>query len=109
MFTIDNETDQMTVIKKDTASFNIALDNYTFSDGDTVIFTIAREKESQSPLVQKRITTFKNGIATFILSSEDTNLDKGIYFYDIQVNTKDGRIDTVVGPAKFKVLEGVTY
>lgn len=110
MFTIDNETDQMTIIKKDTASFDITLDNYVLSNGDTVTFTVAKEKESQSPLIQKEVTTFSyDGVANISLTTEDTNLDKGTYYYDIQVNTKDGRVDTIIGPAKFKVLEGVTY
>ena len=31
------------------------------------------------------------------------------YFYDIQVNTKDGRVDTVIAPSKFVVMEGISY
>ena len=47
--------------------------------------------------------------AIIYLSSQDTNLDKGIYFYDIQLDTADGWVDTLVGPCKFKVIQGVTY
>ena len=39
MFTIDNDTNAMTIIKKDTASFDVALDNYNLEDGDSVTFT----------------------------------------------------------------------
>lgn len=109
MFTIDPDTNEMTIIMKDTASFNVVLDNYELSQGDKVTFTIAREKESQDPLVQKEITHFEDGVATIRLTSEDTNLPKGSYFYDVQINTQDGRVDTIVGPEKFKVKEGVTY
>lgn len=109
MFTIDKETNQMTIVMKDTASFDIAFDNYYLVTGDKVTFTVAKEKESQDPLIQKVLTEFSGGIARIQLSAEDTDLPKGSYYYDIQVNTGDGRIDTVVGPAKFKVLEGVTY
>lgn len=109
MFTIDKETNQMTIVMKDTASFDIAFDNYYLVTGDKVTFTVAKEKESQDPLIQKELTEFSGGIARIQLSAEDTDLPKGSYYYDIQVNTGDGRIDTVVGPAKFKVLEGVTY
>lgn len=109
MFTIDKETDQMTIVMKDTASFDIAFDNYYLVAGDKVTFTVAREKESQNPLIQKVLTEFDGGMARIQLSAEETNLPKGSYYYDIQVETGDGRIDTVVGPAKFKVVEGVTY
>lgn len=109
MFTIDKETDQMTIVMKDTASFDIAFDNYYLVAGDKVTFTVAREKESQNPLIQKVLTDFEGGMARIQLSAEETNLPKGSYYYDIQVETGDGRIDTVVGPAKFKVVEGVTY
>ena len=109
MFTIDKETNQMTIVMKDTASFDIAFDNYYLVSGDKVTFTVAKEKESEQPLIQKVLTEFEGGLARIQLSSEETNLPKGTYYYDIQVDTGDGRIDTVVGPAKFKVLEGVTY
>lgn len=109
MFTIDKETNQMTIVMKDTASFDIAFDNYYLVTGDKVTFTVAKEKESQEPLIQKELTEFEGGRARIQLSADDTNLPKGSYYYDIQVETGDGRIDTVVGPAKFKVLEGVTY
>lgn len=109
MFTIDKETNQMTIVMKDTAAFDIAFDNYSLVAGDKVTFTVAREKESQNPLIQKVLTEFDGGMARIQLSAEETNLPKGSYYYDIQVETGDGRIDTVVGPAKFKVVEGVTY
>ena len=109
MFTIDKETNQMTIVMKDTASFDLAFDNYYLVSGDKVTFTIAKEKESEQPLIQKVLTEFEGGLARIQLSSEETNLPKGTYYYDIQVDTGDGRVDTVVGPAKFKVLEGVTY
>lgn len=110
MFTIDNDTKMITIVKKDTAYFGLELDNYVLSQGDKVTFTIAMEKESQNPQVQKEITEFpENGIALIHLTSEDTDLNKGVYFYDIQVDTRDGQVDTVIGPAKFKVVEGVTY
>lgn len=109
MFTIDQESNQMTIVMKDTASFDVGLDNYTLRDGDSVTFTIAETKESQEPILQKVVTEFEDGIATVEISSEDSNIPAGSYYYDIQINLSDGRVDTVIGPAKFKVIEGVTY
>ena len=109
MFSIDTDTNAMTIIKKDTASFDLGLDNYSLADGDKVTFTIATDVEEEEPLVQKIVTDFVDGIATIALTSEDTDLEIGTYKYDIQVDTSDGRVDTVVGPAKFKVKGGVTF
>jgi len=109
MYTID-ENKKITIVKKDTAYISVVLPNYDLKEGDTLTFTIAREKESQEPLVQKVTTDFATDhIAVFYFSSQDTNLDKGTYYYDIQLNTSDGWVDTVIGPAKIKVIEGVTY
>ena len=55
MYTID-ENNTITIVKKDTAYFSISLDNYELMNGDILTFTVAKEKESQNPLIQKRIT-----------------------------------------------------
>lgn len=109
MFSIDNDTLKMTIIKKDTASFDIALDNYELTADDTVTFTIASEVEQEEPILQKVATNFEDGVATIFLTKEDTDLEIGTYLYDIQIDTADGRTDTIVGPAKFKVSGGVTF
>lgn len=109
MFTIDNDTNTMTIVKKDTASFNVALDNYSFVDGDKVTFTIAKEVEQETPIKQIIVEDFYEGVATVLIGTDDSDIEAGTYLYDIQVNTADGRVDTIVGPAKFKVIGGVTY
>ena len=110
MIIIDSDTNNITMIKKDTASLEIAVDNYTLTSGDRVTLTIDREVENETPLRQIVVTDFtKDGVAIINLSSQDTDLEIGSYKYDIQINTADGRVDTIVGPARFKVIGGVTY
>ena len=109
MFLIDNDTNTMTIVKKDTASFDVSLENYILKEGDTVTFTVAKEVEQEEPTIQVIVEDFNSGTATVRLTSADTNIEAGDYKYDIQVNTADGRVDTIVGPAKFKVIGGVTY
>ena len=109
MFTINQDTNKMTIIKKDTASFDIELDNYMFTDGDEVIFTVNTDVELEEPILQKIVSHFEDGIATVSLTTEDTDIEIGTYIYDVQVNTQDGRVDTVIGPAKFVVKGGVTF
>ena len=46
-------------------------------------------------------------VLSYYCTIQITNADT--YLYDIQINTADGRVDTIVGPAKFKVIGGITY
>ena len=58
MFNIDIDTDTMTIVKKDTASFEVALENYNLDSGDTVIFTVAKTLEQEVPELQIVVEDF---------------------------------------------------
>ena len=111
MFNLDTDTGTITIIKKDTASFDVSLDNHDFTDGDVVTFTVAPVVESEEPLLQKKVTEFnEDGTCTINLLSSDTrDIEIGEYLYDVQVDLADGRVDTFLGPKKFKLLGGVTF
>ena len=109
MLNYNKDTNAITMIAKDTGDFVISLDNYLLADGDTVYFTVNTELEKENPLISKEITEFVNNKAVVRLTTEDTDLAIGTYYYDVQVNTADGRVDTVLGPAKFKIAGGVKF
>lgn len=109
MFTLDKETNNITMIKKDTALIQISLKNYVLSPGDKVTFTVAEDLELETPTIQKEVTEFQDKSAYIQLTSQDTNIPEGTYKYDVQVDLVDGTVDTIIGPAKFKVMGGVTY
>lgn len=109
MLNYNKDTNAMSMVAKDTATFVISLDNYILDTGDTVYFTVSKELEQPEPAIQKVITEFDEHKAIVILSSEDTNIPVGKYYYDIQINTADGRVDTVLGPHTFKITGGATY
>lgn len=109
MLTIDKDTLAIKIIAKDTGDFVLTLNNYILASGDEVYFTINDGIEKEQHLLQKKITEFNEGCAIIFLTTDDTDLPVGEYYYDVQVNTADGRVDTVIGPAKFKVMGGVTY
>lgn len=109
MLKFDTETKIMSIIAKDTGSFILTLDNYILDKGDKVYFTVNNELEQKNPKIQKVIDKFENGKAVVKLTSEDTNIAVGNYYYDVEVDTADGRVDTVMGPYKFKVLGGVKF
>lgn len=101
------EGNKMKIIKGDTALFNFALDEYKLKEGDKVFFTV-RKGYKDNIEIQKIVTNFNDGIATFLLEVEDTDLEPGSYLYDIQVTLLDGRVDTVAPPSRFIVLGGIT-
>lgn len=109
MLKYNDETKTMSIIAKDTGSFAINIANYLLDQGDTVYFTVNSQLEDPDYKIQKEITEFVNNKAVIQLSTTDTDIPVGNYYYDVQINTADGRVDTVIGPFKFKVLGGVTY
>lgn len=109
MLIYDKETKAMSIIAKDTGDFVVSIGNYLLADGDKVYFTVNSELEKPEPLIQKVVDTFVDNKAIIRLTTEDTDIPIGNYYYDVEVNTADGRVDTIMGPAKFKVMGGVKY
>ena len=110
MLKFDKDTLTISIVAKDTGDFVISIDNYLFADGDIVFFTVNDGLEKPTPKIQKAIRSFNEDHKAVVrLSSADTNIPVGTYYYDVEVNTADGRVDTILGPAKFKVLGGVKY
>lgn len=109
MLNYNVDTGMISMIAKDTGDFIVSIDNYLLADGDIVYFTVNTELEKENPLISKEIKEFKDNKAIIRLTTQDTNLAIGTYLYDVQINTADGRVDTVLGPAKFKIVGGVKF
>ena len=109
MFIIDNDN-SIRMIQGDTGSIRLTLDNYKLSSGDKVTFAMTSNSLKRL-LIEKSITEFESdGTALIILNGKDTvDIAPGSYLYEIQVITKDGRIDTVIPMTKFKIMEGMIY
>lgn len=107
MFQIKRKN-QIEVIAGDTGILSLSIDNYTFVDGDIVYFTVKKDINDANYKFQKVVKEFEDNVAVIKLSSKDTNLEAGEYLYDIQLSLKDGRVDTVVSPTLFEVVNGVT-
>ena len=103
------ETQTISMIAKDTGDFVISLDNYLLAEGDKVFFTVNDKLEQETALISIVVSEFVDNKAVIRLSAKDTDLAPGNYYYDVQVNTADGRVDTVLGPAKFKIAGGVKF
>lgn len=109
MFIIDNDNG-IRMIQGDTGSIRLTLDNYKLSSGDKVTFAMTSNSLKRL-LIEKNITEFESdGTALIILNGKDTvDIAPGSYLYEIQVITKDGRIDTVIPMTRFKIMEGMIY
>lgn len=109
MLNYDLDTGTISIIAKDSGDFVISFDNYELNDGDTVYFTVNDQLEKPNPRIQKIVNEFENNQVIIRLTSNDTNIPVGNYYYDVEVDTPDGRVDTIMGPSKFKVLGGVKF
>ena len=109
MLNFDKDTYKITMVRKDTGDLTVALENYLLDTGDEVVFTVNTGYDLENAVIQKRVKEFQNHSALIRLSVEDTDLEPGEYLYDVQINTADGRVDTVLGPAKFKIVGGITF
>ena len=109
MFIIDKDN-SIRMIQGDTGSIRLTLDNYKLSSGDKVTFAMTSNSLKRL-LIEKSITEFESdGTALIILNGKDTvDVTPGSYLYEIQVITKDGRIDTVIPMTRFKIMEGMIY
>lgn len=109
MLNYDLDTGTITIVAKDSGDFVISFENYLLNEGDVVYFTVNDVLEKPNPRIQKAVNEFENNTAIIRLTSNDTNIPIGTYYYDVEVDATDGRVDTIMGPAKFKVVGGVKF
>ena len=118
MLNIDPKTNKITIINGDTGIIHIQIDNYQLKEGDVLTFTVKKALSNKIPDIRLVCTEDKNnpqgyftddGSCIIMLHSEDTlDKDAGSYYYDVQVNLADGRVDTIIGPSKLVINKGVT-
>ena len=108
---------KITMVQGDTGVILMRISNYELSLGDEVRFAIVDkvkpsillcQHSDNKIVIEKQVKVFeKDGSARIIISPDDTEyLQPGRYLYEIQVKTKDGRIDTVVPLTSFILMEG---
>lgn len=104
----------MSMTRGDTFTFTVRMAKsdgaaVPFSSGDTVYFTVRKDANTTTILIQKVITLFNDGAAMFKLNPEDTKpLAFGTYKYDVQLTQADGTVMTIIKYSDFRVTEEVT-
>ena len=108
---------KITMVQGDTGVIRMRIHNYELSQGDEVRFAIVNkanpsillcQHSDKKIVLEKQVTVFeKDGSARIVIYPYDTEyLQPGKYLYEIQVKTKDGRIDTVVPLTSFTLMDG---
>ena len=93
------------VSRQDTGQYTI-----TFSgqdkpeDGSVALVSLKKTKNSDTPIWEKRYT-ITNDVITVTLTSQDTDLSFGQYWWDVRILFRDGTVFTPMLPASFKVVE----
>lgn len=95
------------IIKGDTAIFDVELENHKIKENDEIYFSIKKSKYDSNHILKQKCEYKENNIAKFFLNESDTNIEPGIYFYDIKCKLEDGRIDTII-LGKFTIIGDVT-
>lgn len=108
MLKIDNKR-RIQIVKGDTAIFDITVNNYEFVEGDKIYFTVKTSVGDTESIIQKVVSVFDENKAKVIFCKEDTNVDVGVYLYDVQCSLTNGVVDTIIPPTRFEVLGGVTH
>ena len=108
---------KITMVQGDTGVIRMRISNYELSQEDEVRFAIVNkanpsillcQHSDKKIVLEKQVTVFeKDGSARIVIYPYDTEyLQPGKYLYEIQVKTKDGRIDTVVPLTSFTLMDG---
>lgn len=109
MIKLDN-SNNITFICGDTGTLTIMLQDAAFKDGDTLTLTVAESlQDEESTVISKVLEPTEGNSVDIDFTAEDTNLEVGSYYYDVQLNRiEPDEVHTIIGPAKFKVAGGVT-
>ena len=107
MLTIEDGAVSLT--RGDTAYISLDLtvngEEYEYQEGDTVTLSCRKDYDTPEYLFQITVPAGE----TIVIEPEHTkNLEYGRYKYDVQVNTAQGEVFTVVEPNTFKVAQEVT-
>ena len=108
---------KITMVQGDTGVIRMKISNHELSQGDEVRFAIVNkanpsillcQHSDKKIVLEKQVTVFeKDGSARIVIYPYDTEyLQPGKYLYEIQVKTKDSRVDTVVSLTSFTLMDG---
>ena len=93
----------------DTGILSINVNGYEFVEGDYAVLSVKKDLEDATYILQKRVDDFEDNKIVFIFTEDDTDIEAGIYMYDVKIYLSDGRRDRLIKPSEFEVFVGVTH
>lgn len=108
MLYIDGNNIKLT--RGDTAYLTVPIktalgEDYVVQDGDTLTLSVKKKSTDNNYVFQKVL----DGSNTFHIEPQDTaGVEFGKYKYDIQLNTANGDVYTIIDVSTFTILEEVT-
>ena len=109
MFSV-SKSGEIKLTRGDTARLTVTITDgtgqpYIVQNDDVVTLTVKKDVKDTEVLIEKKLT----GGDTFHIEPKDTaTLDFGKYKYDVQINTAEGEVYTVIPPTTFELLAEVT-
>lgn len=109
-------SDKIVIIRRDDHTLTVTFED---SNGDAInitgytVFFTAKTNENDADadaVISKTVTTHTNptsGVTAITLSDTDTNIDPGIYLYDLQIKDGSGNI-TSADRGTFEVVQDIT-
>lgn len=102
MLAIDGLDIQIT--RGDTAQLIYTFETDIPDNGTIAVFTIKRGAVGSDELLRKE-SEISDGVVTFVLGHEDTNLPFGSYKYDIRCIYDNGDVYTPMSPCALDIVE----
>lgn len=102
MLTVDGLNIQIS--HGDTAQLTYTFESDAPDNGTVAIFTVKRGAVGNEEILRKE-SEIIDGIVTFILEHEDTDIPFGSYQYDIRCLYENGDVYTPMPPCAFDIVE----
>ena len=101
MFTIEDK--EITLTRGDTAIIDFVI-NQEFTEGDVCTLAVKKLKIQSHYDMLIQASYYESNTCKFYITADDSDIFKGKYYYDIQINFADGRVDTVINNEIFRIV-----
>ena len=103
MFRIEDDT--LYITRGDTGYLYVDIEGYEPEDGDTITLTVRKNIGDAEPTLSITVPIDE---CIVIQPSDTKELEYGKYYFDVQIDTVNNEVFTVVEKSPFRITEEVT-